>query len=408
MTGRINPEICAICKGARRLCGLPYCPILQSIRYRMKAYLGVRGNRVDGSSPPSLIVGEHGYPRVRLYYGVPPGIHGDNARIYDDPAEWFLKHDLTSIIGLRSSLLSLVLDARVDNPYRLYEKEIGLAAVSSKPVDTEALLSEKPVPRLLFDAYLPPRGPSARAGTVRVMDNPVLPRRLEKLIWDDVRAGEAVWMLYRDRVDFYTIVRAFSIGFIGRSGQRRLVPTRWAITAADSIIGSRLLRQVRRLPLLNDTRVHYAEYLYNKYLVILVPGLYSALWVEMWMPDSLWNTGAEPSITTIYEDYRGRVSEMDGGYYAARTSVLQYLYSVGRQARVAVLRRIEPQYIYPVGNWQIRLTVKHALTNKPIMTDPSKEELAATIRLRLGLPEHVIKRVVGFLYTKQSTLDQWA
>ncbi len=407
MLEKIRPEICVICKGARRLCGLQYCPLLKSLRYRLRAYLGIKGDLVDGSSPPTLVVGEYGYPRIRLYYGVPPEVYGEKAKIYDDPNKWFLRYGLEDIIGLRSNLLSVVLDANVYNPYRLYEKEIGLAVVSMKPVDTEALLEEKPRPRLVFDPYTPPRGPSARARDVRVTANPVLPRKLDKIIWDDLRADNAVWELYRSKIDFYTIVRALSIGFIGRKGQRRIVPTRWAITATDSIIGNQLLKNIRRYPMVNDTLVYYSEYLYNKYLVILAPGPYSALWVEAWQPHSLWNPGREPSIIIVREDHQGRVSEIDGGYYAARTSVLEYLYSIGRQARVAILRRIEPQYIYPVGNWQIRLTVKHALTSKPIARNPTIEELRNIIKAKLGLPEHVVKTVIEFLYRSESAIDKW-
>ncbi|MET1160546.1 MAG: Nre family DNA repair protein [Thermoprotei archaeon] len=407
MPGKPRPEICIVCKGARRLCGLSYCPLLGSLRYRLRAYMGIRGDSVAGSTPPSLVVGEYGYPRVRLYYGVPPDIHGEKAKIYDDPNKWFLRYDLTDIISLRSNLLNLVLDTRVYNPYELYEKEIGLAVVSIKPVDTEALLRDKPEPRIVFDPFTPPRGPAARAENIRVSDNPVLPRKLEKLLWDDVRAGDAVWSLYRDRVDFYTIVRAFSIGFLGGKGRRRLVPTRWAITAVDSIVGNTLLKQIRRNPVINNTRVYYGEYLYNKYLVILAPGTYSAMWVEAWMPSSLWNPGDKPSYAIVYEDWRGRVSEMDGGYYAARTSVLEYLYSIGRQARVVIIRRIEPQYIYPVGNWQIRLTVKHALSSKPLAVNPTIGELVEIIKSKTGIPEELIKQVINFIHGNEITLDKW-
>ncbi len=390
-----------------RRTGIDKSIILKSLRHRLKAYLGIRGDTVDGSSPPSLIVGEHGYPYVRLYYGIPPGIYGEDARIYDDPSKWFLRHGLEDIIGFRSNLLNIVFDANIYNPYRLYEKEIGLAVVSTKPVDTEALLKEKPRPRIVFDPYTPPRGPSAPVRDVRVSGNPSIPRKLDKIIWDDLRTYDAVLELYRSRVDFYTIVRALSIGFTGRKGQRRIVPTRWAITATDSIIGNELLKKIRSNPSINDLSIHYSEYLYNKYLVILAPGLYSAIWIEAWQPHSLWNPGREQSIIVVREDYRGRVSEMDGGYYAARTSVLEYLYSIGRQARVAILRRIEPQYIYPVGNWQIRLSVKHAFQNKPLARNPSIEELREIIDKKIGLPKHLVEDVISFLYRRDVKLDKW-
>lgn len=37
------------------------------------------------------------------------------------------------------------------------------------------------------------------------------------------------------------------------------------------------------------------------------------------------------------------------GYVVARTSLPGYPYRLGRQAKVATIREILPQYIYPVG-----------------------------------------------------------
>jgi len=214
-------ELCIRCKGARNLCGLGYCPLLAGLRAKVISLQSIRGLDVQGSTPPSIIVGEKGYPRIRLYYAVPPGIVGDEARDYDNPGQWHMRKNLGEIIELRSRLLHIVLPTRVYNPYKLYETEIGLAIVSEKPVDTEALLKKKPIPRLVFDPLTPPRGPSAPARRVKVTGNPVIPKPIEKLIWDDIKAEEAIYRLYKNGLDFYTIVRALTIGFLGRTGQRR-------------------------------------------------------------------------------------------------------------------------------------------------------------------------------------------
>ncbi len=402
-------NLCLRCKGARRLCGLPYCPLIEGFRARVKAVESIHGNEVSGSTPPTIVVGEHGYPRVRVYYGVPPGIHGLKAKEYDSPDKWFLRLGLDRIIELRSNLLSLVLPAYIYDPYKLYEKEIGLAVVSSKPVDSEAVLKEKPIPRITFDSITPPRGPSASVQDVRITSNPSLNPRLEKLIWDDLRASEGVWLLYREGLDFYTIVRALTIGFLGRSGQRRLVPTRWGITAVDSMISSKLLSRIKKSPIVNGTLVFYSEYLHNKYIVVLVPGRYRGLWIEVWQPHSLWNPKAKPSTLIVKEDYRGRMNVVDGGYLAARTSVLEYLYSIGRQARIAILREVLPQYMFPVGNWQIRLTVSHALRKKPVLRDPDILEFIEFInRATTNIPSNIVSLLIQYIYRfREEPLDKW-
>ena len=395
---RIPPGLCARCKGARNLCGLGYCPLLASIRGRVEILSHVSNRLVDGASPPSAVVGEKGYPRVSVYYGVPPGVHGEEAAFYDDPDKWHMRLGLSDIISLRSRLLSLRISVPVSNPYLLYEKEVGLAALSEKPVETEAELAKPVVPRITFDPLLPPQGPSAPATRIRVVDNPRLPRRLEKLIWDDVRAEEAVAELYRGGVGFYTAVRALTLGFLGRRGQRRLVPTRWGITAVDSIITRINWRRARSYPSINDVEVYYAEYLYNRYAVILRPGRLRNIWIEVWMPNSLWNPGAEPSIIEARDKSNGEPSIMDGGFLAARTPVVEHLARRRRSATAIILREVLPQYVYPVGSWQIRLTVRRALEEKPLLRNPSSDELYRFLRSRFTVPDAIIARVIKYVY----------
>ncbi len=401
-------ELCIKCKGARNLCGLGYCPLLVGLRARAIGLSMIEDKLVDGSSPPTLIVGEKGYPKIRVYYGVPPGISGEEAKELDNPDKWFLKRSLGDIIGLRSRLLHIILPARIYNPYTLYEKEIGLAAVSERPVDTEAEIRKKPALRIAFDPLLPPRGPSALAEKLRVVSNPKPPKPLEKIIWDDLRAAEAVVNLYNRGVDFYTIVRALTIGFLGRKGQRKLVPTRWGITVVDQAISSELLKKIRTYKPINETLVFYSEYLYNKYMIILSPGPYNGLWIEVWQPRSLWNPSSKPSVLIVRENYRGKMDLMDGGYLAARTSVLEYLHGIRRQARFIILREVLPQYIFPVGNWQIRLTVKHALKKQPVARNPSRNELLEIInKYFINIPPQIKSNIIRYLETRNKILDAW-
>ena len=400
-SGRIPKEFCVRCKGARNLCGLGYCPILVSLKSSVRSFMSLKGREVDGASPPTAVVGESGYPRVNVYLGVPPGVHGAEAKLYDSPTEWHLRLGLKDIIGLRSRLVHASVRVDVRKPEVLYEKEVGLAGLSESPVDVEARLRRPPKLVVTFSPILPPSGPSAPAERVRITDNPRLHPELEKLLWDDVKAGEAAWTLYRGGVDFHIIVRALTLGFLGRRRGRRAVPTRWGITAVDSMISSRMLRNIRAMGTVNNVLVFHASYLHNKYTVVVAPGRYSTSWVEVWRPNSLWNPGSVPTAFEVRDDFKGNLSVMDGGFIAARTPVLEYLRSIGRQARVMILREVEPGYIYPIGSWQIRLTVKHALLSGALMKNPTRRELAEFLMSRHSVPAEVIEKVVSKVFTPQ-------
>ena len=401
-SARIPKEFCVRCKGARNLCGLGYCPLLVSLRNRIKSFMWVRGREIGGASPPTVIVGESGYPNVNVYLGVPPGVFGDKAKIYDSPSDWHPKLSLSDIIGLRARLLHASMKVNIKNPELLYEKEVGLAGVSLKPVDMEARLRKPPRLVVTFNLILPPSGPAAPVEQVRVTDNPKLHPSLEKLIWDDVRARDAAWYLYRSNLDFYTIVRALTLGFLGRKRDRRIVPTRWGMTAVDSIISTHLLKRVRQKPSVSNVLVFHSSYLHNKYTVIVTPGSYRTTWFEVWMPSSLWNPSSSPSALVISDDFKGNLTYMDGGFIAARTPVLEYLAEIGKQARTIILREIEPGYIYPVGSWQIRLTVKYALSKGPIMRNPTSIELKEFLTSKHSVPAWIIDKVLLEVYGKKS------
>ncbi len=380
---RIPPTLCTRCKGYKRLCGLHICPILAKFRSQVLGANRVSSREVEGSTPPSILVGEKNYPRVPVILYTPPGIHGEAARRYDDPENWHASRTpLAKIIEYRSYLVGGIMRIHVKSPWRLYEQEVAPAATSTRPVETETLLARKPEPILRFDGLLAPHGPSAPANRVRVAGDPKPPRKLEKLVWDDAPAAEATIELYRSGVDYYTILTAFSLGMLGRLRNRRLVPTRWAITAVDDIVGDWLLEHVKRYKPLDKYKVYRASYLGNTFTILLAPGAYRAEMIEIWYPLTPWTpTASRPTIVYIDEDNRGRVTPLDGGYMAARLPVLEKLYSEQRQATVLIVREVTRDYYAPVGNWHIRETVREALSRQPVAEAQSLEE-AITALLR--------------------------
>ncbi len=385
---RIPPELCTRCKGYKLLCGLPRCPILDRFRVQIQAATLVRGNSVEGDSPPSVLVGEYGYPRVRVHYMIPPGERGDDAAYREAPGEWSRRREpLSRIIGLRSGMVSATIRARVQDPWRLYELEVSLAAASSRPVDSEAELARPPTPRLLFDGVSKPIGPSAPAVRVRVSSNPSIPRPVESAISDDDLASRMTVELYRRGVDVYTIQRMLSLGLLGRLRRRRLVPTRWAITAVDDMVSKYLRERLRGAREASRAEVYYGEYLGNRFLIVIKPGPGSFEWIEAWHPSGVWTRGAGGLIFwRLMEDPRGRATASDGGFSAARLPVLEHLASRGVVGDVVIIREILPSYYAPVGNWHIRETVRRALESGPVAVDPLEDELRDLISSRLTVP----------------------
>ncbi len=400
MPKRIKAELCVRCKGWKRLCGAPSCPIVDRFRVHMKVAPLVAEDEAEGSSPPTVVVGESGYPYVRVYWGVGVEKRGDEAKILDDPPRWWGRYSIRDIIELRSSILSARIRQRfnVNDAWRLYELELSCAAASEKPVDSEVKLSSKPKPRLTFDGYIAPIGPTAIAEQVKVTSNARLPRPVERIITDDLPAREAIAELYDKGVDYYTIIRALSLGLLGKLKQRKLVPTRWAITAVDSTVSKFLKRRIMNLKSINSFEVHRISYLGNRFTVILTPSPYFFYLAEVWYPKATWMLDSKnPVIIENFELGMMRPRDpSDGGYYAAEVGVLEYLVRRGRCAGVIVIREITPEYYVSVGNWHIRESLKRlsdeTLIAKSNDIAPVEEVLRNLLGDNCSVPINLLKQ----------------
>jgi len=356
-------SICLICRGSRLLCGKPRCPAIIKLRSFLNVKKNVDSINILGSSPPGVFVGRIGYPYVYAGPLVPP-ILGDTS-LLDAPERWIGK-SLEEIIEFRTSLIRSRFRVNVRKPYKtqkFMERTVELA-LSERPVDTEVKFRKKPSGVFLFDGEVQPMGPSAPLREIDV-GNVKADKRIEKAYFDvDLKAEDATLELYLNGVPVSRIQRAFSIGAFGIAKQRRLVPTRWSITAVDSTISRRLIEEkVKGKNSINEYRVYELQCLGNVFVILLMPGSWSYEWIEAWYPGTLWN----PSTSSIamggdWEGYRGRTTyaSIGGCYYAVRLAVAEFLAKEGRQANVLAMREIRPGFITPLGVWINRESVREA------------------------------------------------
>ena len=189
--------------------------------------------------------------------------------------------------------------------------------------------------------------------------------------------------LYRAGTDPYQLERVLSAGMLGLGRRRRLVPTRWAITATDDTLGKSLIQRLRDLPTLDKPRVYQGEGFGNRFLVLMLPRIWGFDNLEAWLKGAFWASGRE-HVTVVpaedWEDHRGRTtyaSNTTGGYYATRLAVLEHLvHDVRRQATVIALREITSEYTTPLGVWVVREACRRALSTRPL----EFEDLQAALR----------------------------
>ncbi len=376
------------------MCGIAPCPLLAEVRSMLPAAQASSVVEMVGPSPPSLFVGRHGYPDVRagLTASLTPD---DSADSFGDPAELFGR-PLEEVAARHANLVTGGRKMRVSSAVcpDLVLEATQLVAKASSSVDVE-LDFARPVAiggNPTFDSMSTPLGPSGEVLRAEVVGHANVSRKIDSITGEtDVLASDAMGELVESGTGEAQISRMLSSGLLGRAKSRKLVPTRWGITATDDTLGKRLWESVRDLPSLDKVLVFEASYLDNRFHVVLTPGTWAFHMMEAWTGGSLWSDGG--SVLGDWEEGCPRTnyaSRVTGAYYSARLGVLEYLESIGRSGACLVWRDIGPGYWAPVGVWLIRETVRDALKGKGRKFD-SVDEAVRFISNRVSSPEELGK-----------------
>lgn len=363
------------------------------------------GKDLDGSSPPSVFIGRWSYPKV--YAGpMMVGQTGDTA-IMDSPESWIGENKTQEdIIAYRMNLVrgKQLIDIKdLENPFVEKLQDISLA---SKSVDSEATFGSRPR-GAMFNEESMPHGPSAVIERFDI-DAVKWDRQLEKSFYDtDLKAQEAVMNLHNKDVPFSAMQKAFSVGAFGLKQNRKLVPTRWSITACDSTIADNLLKEVRHYPILDTYRVYEFSSLKNYYAIILTPTEWQYEWFEAFIKI----LGKEEMIFSDYETNAGKkeYSCVGGCYYTAKMAVLDKLAEIKRQSGIIILREAYSGYV-PLGVFNVRENIKYAMNGNYKEFETLKDAVAyCATKLKIPISKYVKQSDLlnELLHSQQTTLDSF-
>lgn len=382
----IPASLCVRCKGGRNLCGLGYCPLLSRVQLKPKFDMTLKEEYFGPST--NVFVGRFGYPNVNVgplsVILVDDGT--DALEIIDDPQQWF-GMPYQKIIELRSLMMRSKREHNVRASSRFVE-ENQLLALARDPTDVELHFKKRPAYKMDFSDVHQPMGPSAPLRSMRITENVKISRAVESVVSDELKAKDAMIALYEKQESVYKVISILSSGALGLQDDKKLVPTRWSITAVDDTLSKHLLQRVRESPSINEYRVYESTFLYNDVCILLMPGAWEYEAFESWAPGSLWASHASTYyMIEEYEPHEGRgtyAQDMGGCYYSTRFAVAEALSIEGKQARCIAFREVRPQYIIPVGVWQVRENVRNAMRSyKKFAT---LEEALTYIQAKMRIP----------------------
>jgi len=280
----------------------------------------------------------------------------EEPEIYDNPRQWY-GLDYPHIIEYRCSLVRSMEKHHVSSPSKLSDKLKEISS-SLKPVDIEVKLKKKPSFNIVFSAISQPMGPSGELEKLDIASNASVPKHVDSVMNDEMKADVALSQLYGNGYDVYYLTRLLSAGLLGEE-----------------------------YPLIGDFLVLSNEYLGNHFEILLFPEAWEYEQLEAWVPNTVWTMGEQQTrIIGEHETHSGRSDyaiREGGGYYAARLAVCEILEKMRRQAAALVFRETTPDYYLAVGVWECRENVRHAQKKG---TFQNLGEALSDIQSRLKIP----------------------
>ncbi len=375
-----------------------------TIEENWREYLSKYGNlfssdSVSGSSPPSVFVGSYGYPKVGVGPMVPP-MHG-NTSVLDMPEKWLGK-SLEEIVNFRLSLVRGVQNVAVSNPSGRYIEDLQELAMAQNTPDADVTFHRNTSPLMTIDGESAPFGPIGEIRTMK-LSGVSSSKPIEKTYYDrDMGAEDAVLGLYNSGIEISKIQKCLSIGMFGK--KRKLVPTRWSITATDDMISKNLVSEILDYSEIDTNLVFTHEHLENLFAVLIFP--------HRWMfeMEEAWHTElGEMGFGADAEDANGldHYPSIAGAYFAARLGVAEYMQKKKIQAGVLVLREIRPEYAVPVGVWQVREAIRAAMSKPATITETMNDGIDIACKSMSVSKKEWLERGTILKMLKQKSITEY-
>lgn len=381
-----------------RICGEENCK-----RHSFFVGKAITLKEFSGSSPPEIFVGKWSYPNV--YAGIlsPPEI-GDTS-ILSSPEQWHEKKlTIPEIISFRNRLIYGRAKTNIKKVEGSFMPVMREVAMTHKSISAEFKLKKPVIEHKETEASVPLIKNAAEVENVRLQENAPVRPKIDYLVNDtEVKSSSAIMELDKAGIENSSIVKILSAGLLGLRKNRKLVPTRWSITAVDDLISKTKINKVKQYKEIQDFQVFHAEFLGNHYEFLLLP--------DKWSFEVLEISTSNMGVWHDFEGFEGRkvyAESVTGAYYANRLALAEYLERIQRQCQCIVFRQISEEYTSPLGVGILRQTSREAFSKTPEKFNTVQEALERIqSRLKLPIRFYTDKSVILKNFGKQKRLSQF-
>lgn len=368
----------------------------------------------SGSTPPEIFVGRMNYPNV--FSGIlSPDFKGDTS-VMASPEEW-VKNNL-SIEQVLTHRGQMIYGRQLTN-IKLQKSLSSVTqdlALSSRPVSTEFFLKKLPIQQYTSSKILSIMANPAPIDKVLLEENPFVERKVDYLVSDyDVKATTAMKELYRSNIKISHMQKLLSVGLLGVKTQRKLVPTRWSITAVDDMISKDIMKNIKTYKEIDEIFLFSDNYNGNHYNILLLPGEFKFEVIEAAVPhiDNLSKENLSAHQIGFWKDFEGffgrksYAESVTGAYYANRLAICEYLEKIKRQATILVLRETTEEYYAPLG-----VGILRELTRRAMQSPEKQESISEALKIidsKIKIPIKKFEEISWILsnYKKQKRLSEF-
>ena len=233
--------------------------------------------KISGGSPPSVFVSSYAYPKVKVGPLFSP--LQTNSAILDHPEKWAGKA-IEEIIRYKLALIRGTYSTHVKTNLNSdrFIQSLQELTMATKSTQIEVAFERKPKLNLEeFALKTTSDSDTIHFGMASELEGLKLPsdistdKKIEKAFYDnDFKAIEAINYLYKEGIEISKISKILSLGMIGIQKNRRLVPSKWSISAIDQIISSNLIKKTNTFRPLDGIKIYKYMHLGNYYSIILI------------------------------------------------------------------------------------------------------------------------------------------
>jgi len=357
----------------------------------------------SGSSPPEIFVGKWNYPNV--YAGIlSPQEYGDN-QIFSSPELWHKKKlPIQDILNFRNKLIYGRKQTNIRQTNLKLVPIVQEVAMTHKSIALEFNLKKPIISQKEQDSRVPLISRAAEVEKIRLQENTKIMPKVDYLVNDsEVKSAIAITELEKGGIGNESIVKLLSAGLLGLKSNRKLVPTRWSITAVDDTLSNEKIKKIKNFKHLQEFRVFHSEYVGNHYEFLLFPSSFEFEVIEI--------ASKNLGIWQDYESFHGRkkyAESVTGAYYANRLALTEYLLRIQRQASCLVMRQISEEYYAPLGVGILRETSREAFLKNPDKFSTLREAISSIQkRININIENYLAKSRIVYNFGKQMRLSDF-